>query len=67
MQLFVPDDEHLGSDVVFGVTRHLVGDFVYHGPDQPAPEPRIAVPWYSLGHAVTMEPGEATLPVPPIA
>ena len=26
-QVFVDDDEHLESDVVFGVTRHLIGDF----------------------------------------
>ena len=26
-QVFVDDDEHLESDVAFGVTRHLIGDF----------------------------------------
>ena len=26
-QVFVDDDEHLETDVVFGVTRHLIGDF----------------------------------------
>jgi protocatechuate 3,4-dioxygenase beta subunit len=63
-QVFVDDDEHLESDVVFGVTRRLVGDFARH--DEPAPEADAAPPWYSLEYTFVMEPGEAKLPKPPI-
>jgi catechol 1,2-dioxygenase len=63
-QVFVDDDEHLESDVVFGVTRHLIGDFRRHEGD--APEPGVEGPWFSLDYAFVMEPGEAVLPKPPI-
>jgi catechol 1,2-dioxygenase len=66
-QVFVSDDERLHSDVVFGVTSHLVGDFRLHGPEEPAPAPDVQAPWYSLHYDFVMEPGEATLPHPPIA
>lgn len=64
-QVFVDDDEHLGSDVVFGVTRHLVGDYrrVEHGAP---PAPEVERPWYTLDYTFVMEPGEAKLPRPPI-
>src|SRR6202047_2973820 len=29
-QLYVPDDKHIDTDVQFGVTRHLIGDYVRH-------------------------------------
>jgi catechol 1,2-dioxygenase len=64
-QIFVDDDEHLASDVVFGVTRHLIGD--YRLGEGPAPEPDVAGPWYSLENDFVMETGEAKLPQPPIA
>jgi protocatechuate 3,4-dioxygenase beta subunit len=63
-QVFVDDDAHLESDVVFGVTRPLVGDFQRH--DSAPPEPDAGTPWYSLEHRFAMMPGEAKLPVPPI-
>ncbi len=63
-QVFVDDDEHLDSDVVFGVTRALIGDFRRHEGD--APEEGVTGPWYSLDYSFVMEPGEAKLPVPPI-
>lgn len=64
-QVFVDDDEHLESDVVFGVTRHLVGDYrrVETG-ERPAPD--VEAPWYRLDYAFVMEAGEAKLPKPPI-
>src|SRR6476659_3945312 len=34
-QVFVDDDEHLESDVVFGVTRALVGDYRRHDHGEP--------------------------------
>jgi len=30
-QLYVPDDKVIDTDVQFGVTRHLIGDYVLHG------------------------------------
>lgn len=63
-QVFVDDDEHLESDVVFGVTRHLIGDFRLG--QGPAPEPDVEGPWYLFDYVFVMEPGEAKLPVPPI-
>ena len=63
-QVFVDDDQHLESDVVFGVTRHLIGDFRLG--EGPAPEPDVEGPWYLFDYVFVMEPGEAKLPVPPI-
>ena len=63
-QVFVDDDEHLESDVVFGVTRHLIGDF-RRGEGTP-PLLEVKGPWYRLDYEFVMEPGEAKLPKPPI-
>jgi catechol 1,2-dioxygenase len=63
-QVFVREDEHLESDVVFGVTRHLIGDFRRGSGAAPAAE--VTGSWYRLDYAFVMEPGEATLPAPPI-
>ena len=40
-QVYVNDDEFLDSDVQFGVTRHLIGDYVRHE-NEPAPAPDVA-------------------------
>jgi catechol 1,2-dioxygenase len=64
-QVFVDDDEFLTSDVVFGVTRHLIGDYRRHDAGS-APAPDVSGPWYSLEYAFVMEPGEAKLPKAPI-
>ena len=63
-QIYVPDDEHINSDVQFGVTRALLGDFVRH--DEPAAELGFTAPWYSLNQHFTLEPGEARRPIAPI-
>jgi protocatechuate 3,4-dioxygenase beta subunit len=63
-QIYTPDDEHIDSDVQFGVTRALLGNYVRH--DEPAPEPDVATPWYSLDQRFVLEPGEARRPIPPI-
>jgi len=63
-QVFVDEDEHLESDVVFGVTRHLIGDF-RRGEGTP-PSLDVKGPWYRLDYEFVMEPGEAKLPKPPI-
>jgi catechol 1,2-dioxygenase len=54
-QVFVADDPRLESDVVFGVTRDLVGNYVRQ-PDGT----------YTLDQTFVMRPGEAKRPVPPI-
>ncbi|WP_439400037.1 dioxygenase (plasmid) [Bradyrhizobium sp. PMVTL-01] len=64
-QVFVDDDEHLESDVVFGVTRALVGDYRRHDAGE-RPAPRVEAPWYTLNYRFVMEAGEAILPKPPI-
>ncbi|QDM34866.1 catechol 1,2-dioxygenase [Tardiphaga sp. vice352] len=63
-QIFVDDDEHLESDVVFGVTRALIGDFRKGEGASPAVD--VTGEWYNLAYTFTMEPGEAVLPRPPI-
>jgi protocatechuate 3,4-dioxygenase beta subunit len=65
-QVFVDEDEHLESDVVFGVTRALVGGYRRHD-GIAAPDGSTDGPWYTLRYGFTMEPGEARLPRPPIA
>jgi protocatechuate 3,4-dioxygenase beta subunit len=64
-QVFVDDDEYLKTDVVFGVTKALVGDFKRHD-SGPPPAPGVAAPWFTLDYTFVMEAGEAKLPVPPI-
>jgi catechol 1,2-dioxygenase len=64
-QVYDPNDPYLDTDVVFGVTRALIGDFVRH--DEPHPtEPDVNIPWFSLDYEYVMEPGEAVLPRSPI-
>jgi catechol 1,2-dioxygenase len=64
-QVYDPRDPHIDSDVQFGVTRALVGDFIHH--DEPHPsDSTVAAPWYSLDYTYVMEPGETVLPRPPI-
>ncbi|NWG24828.1 MAG: catechol 1,2-dioxygenase [Pseudorhodoplanes sp.] len=63
-QVYASDDERLETDVQFGVTRALIGNFVRHDEDGPAPD--VQPPWYSLDYTFVMEPGEAKLPRAPI-
>jgi hydroxyquinol 1,2-dioxygenase len=64
-QIYVPDDPYIDSDVQFGVTRHLIGNFVRHDAGRP-PAADVQPPWYSLRHDFVMESGVARLPKPPI-
>jgi catechol 1,2-dioxygenase len=64
-QVYVNDDKYLDSDVQFGVTRALVGEYVRHD-NEPAPAADVVGAWYSLDYSFAMEPGEAKLPKPPI-
>jgi protocatechuate 3,4-dioxygenase beta subunit len=64
-QVFVDDDQYLETDVVFGVTRHLIGGYERQE-TRAAPAEDVTGPWYSLDYTFVMEPGEAKLPKPPI-
>jgi hydroxyquinol 1,2-dioxygenase len=63
-QVYSSDDPNLETDVQFGVTQALVGRYVRHENEPPAPD--VTGPWYSLEHAFVIEAGEAKLPRPPI-
>jgi len=63
-QVYVNDDEKLETDVQFGVTRALVGNYVRH--DEAAPAAGVTGDWYSLDQTFVMEPGKSRLPKPPI-
>jgi len=64
-QVYLPDDPNIETDVQFGVTRRLLGDYVRHE-NQTPPAPGVKDPWYSLDYTFVMEPGTAKLPRPPI-
>jgi catechol 1,2-dioxygenase len=64
-QVYDPADPHIDTDVQFGVTRALMGDFVRHDERHPT-EPDVATPWYGLDYTYKMEAGEPVLPRPPI-
>jgi hydroxyquinol 1,2-dioxygenase len=64
-QIYVPDDKFLESDVQFGVTRHLIGDFVRHE-NEKAPAADVKGAWYSLDHRFVLEAGVSKLPRAPI-
>jgi catechol 1,2-dioxygenase len=64
-QVYSSDDPNLETDVQFGVTRALVGQYVLHQ-DEKAPDPDVKGRWYSLDHHFVILPGDASLPAPPI-
>ncbi len=64
-QVYDPADPHIESDVQFGVTKALLGDYLRH--DEPHPTDRsVTAPWYSLDYTYVMERGETVLPRAPI-
>jgi hydroxyquinol 1,2-dioxygenase len=63
-QIYVNDDDKLETDVQFGVTKALIGDYVRH--DGPSPAGDVKGEWYSLDQIFVMEPGKSRLPKPPI-
>ncbi len=63
-QIYSNDDDKLDTDVQFGVTRALIGDYRRHTDKAPAPD--VKGEWYSLNQTFVMEPGKARLPKPPI-
>jgi catechol 1,2-dioxygenase len=64
-QVYSSDDPNLETDVQFGVTQALIGQYVLHQ-EEPAPDADVRGPWYSLEHQFVIEAGEARLPRPPI-
>jgi catechol 1,2-dioxygenase len=64
-QVYDPSDPHIDTDVQFGVTTALMGDYVRHNELRPD-APSTTRPWHSLDYTYIMEPGEAVLPRPPI-
>jgi protocatechuate 3,4-dioxygenase beta subunit len=64
-QIYSPDDEHIDSDVQFGVTRSLIGNYIRH--DEVSPEWGFVAPWYSLDQRFILEPGDARRPVAPVS
>jgi hydroxyquinol 1,2-dioxygenase len=64
-QIYANDDKYLDSDVQFGVTRHLIGNYMRHETGA-APAADVEGPWYSLEHHFVMEGGQSRLPRPPI-
>jgi protocatechuate 3,4-dioxygenase beta subunit len=64
-QVFADDSEYLGSDVVFGVIRSLVGTFELHE-DGNAPDADVSGPYYTLGYEFVLAEGTPTYPTPPI-
>jgi hydroxyquinol 1,2-dioxygenase len=65
-QLYVPDDRFIETDAQFGVTRHLIGNYVRHDSEK-APALEVPAPWYSLEHTFVMQAGPNRLPRPPIS
>jgi catechol 1,2-dioxygenase len=64
-QVYSSDDPHLETDVQFGVTRALVGNYVAH--DGPAPGAEdVQGRWYALEHRFVLARGDDALPPPPI-
>jgi hydroxyquinol 1,2-dioxygenase len=64
-QIYDPEDKHIETDVQFGVTRHLIGNYVRHD-EACAAASEIKPPWYSIAHTFVMESGPTRLPRPPI-
>jgi hydroxyquinol 1,2-dioxygenase len=64
-QVYSNDDKNLETDVQFGVTEALIGNYVRHENEKP-PAPDVKGPWYSLDYTFIVEPGEAKLPRPPV-
>jgi catechol 1,2-dioxygenase len=64
-QVYSNDDPNLDTDVQFGVTETLIGDYVRHETGTP-PAPGVKAPWYTLDYTFRVEAGEAKLPRPPI-
>ena len=56
-QVYASDDPNLDTDAQFGVTRALVGTYVREEGEPPR---------YALDHTFVIEPGDSSMPQPPI-
>jgi len=65
-QVYSNDDPNLETDVQFGVTEALIGNYVRHESGTP-PAADVKAPWYTLDYTFIVEPGEAKLPRPPVS
>ena len=63
-QVYANDDPNLETDVQFGVTEALVGNFVRHDTEK---APDVKAPWYSLEYTFIVEKGVSKLPRAPIS
>jgi hydroxyquinol 1,2-dioxygenase len=57
-QVYSSDDPNLDTDVQFGVTQRLIGNYQLHE--------EKTNPWYSLDYQFVIEAGESKTPKPPI-
>lgn len=64
-QVYDPNDPHIDTDVQFGVTKALLGNFVRHNKPHPIDQ-AVTTLWYSLDYTYVMQPGATILPKPPI-
>jgi catechol 1,2-dioxygenase len=64
-QVYDPNDPYIDSDVQFGVTKALLGDFIKHMEPHPT-DADVPAPWYSIDYTYVMERGETILPRAPI-
>ena len=64
-QIYDPEDKNIETDVQFGVTQHLIGNYVKHE-EACTRAAGVKAPWYSIEHTFVMESGTARLPKPPI-
>ncbi|MFD2274380.1 dioxygenase [Undibacterium arcticum] len=63
-QVFSDDSEHLTSDVVFGVTKALIGHFKRQDFAASAPA-GITAPYFTLEYDFVLEEGRSEFPEPP--
>jgi len=65
-QVYSSDDPYLETDVQFGVTQALIGQYVWHE-GETQPNGVEGTNWWSLDFVFEVEPGVAYLPKPPIS
>lgn len=64
-QVYSCDDSNLQSDVQFGVTEALIGQYIRR--EDPSPAADVQGPWYTLDHRFILEPGQMGMPRAPIS
>ncbi len=64
-QVYSNDDPYLVTDVQFGVTQALVGQYEQQI-NKPFPSDQVTGDWWRLDFTFKVEPGQSYLPTPPI-